>query len=431
VIPLTQRRLLVLDDDPTGTQLASDIPVLLSWDSAGLENFFSSPHRAAFVLTNTRAVDRDTAVSIVEEIRDRCEAIAARRGMSVGYVLRGDSTLRGHVVAEIEALATDHTIVVFCPAYVEAGRVTVAGRHELVAGASRVPMDQTEYARDATFGYSTSQLERFLADAGCTRPVLLASLADVRSESLFNLLGSAPPGAVVVPDALDAADIERIAAAVERLQKQGVPVLVRCAASLATRLAGSAPKPVDSLDIDRNQGGVLFVSGSHTSGATAQLDRLAQWIGPAAVVTMAEVFGPWRSDAVERHAARLARALDRDGWACVTTERQTDHVRSGLADGAVVMEALCSVVEAVADRCAAVVAKGGITSAEVAKSALRARSATVVGQLSTGVPVWSLSTPRGALPYVVCPGNIGDRELLVDVARKLGLPVDVEHGTQI
>jgi uncharacterized protein YgbK (DUF1537 family) len=74
-----------------------------------------------------------------------------------------------------------------------------------------------------------------------------------------------------------------------------------------------------------------------------------------------------------------------------------------------------------------VIAKGGITSHEVAERGLGALRATVLGQLQAGVPVWRLEGGPGlrytGMPYVVFPGNVGGPTSLLDAARALISPL--------
>ena len=67
------------------------------------------------------------------------------------------------------------------------------------------------------------------------------------------------------------------------------------------------------------------------------------------------------------------------------------------------------------------VAKGGITSSDVATKALGIRRADVLGQICPGIPVWRCG-PEGrfpGVPLVVFPGNVGDAETLKEAVRIL------------
>ena len=85
------------------------------------------------------------------------------------------------------------------------------------------------------------------------------------------------------------------------------------------------------------------------------------------------------------------------------------------------MGSLCRLIRALDVEPAFLVAKGGITSIELARSALGVRRAVVLGQIIPGVPVWKLGPQalRQGMPYVVYPGNVGDDDALLTVVRKL------------
>ena len=80
------------------------------------------------------------------------------------------------------------------------------------------------------------------------------------------------------------------------------------------------------------------------------------------------------------------------------------------------MRSLVASVRTVRHAVDVVIAKGGITSAEIARSAFEADVAQVLGQPAVGVALWQLSTPDGRLvPYVAVPGNVGEANLLADL----------------
>jgi uncharacterized protein YgbK (DUF1537 family) len=113
-------------------------------------------------------------------------------------------------------------------------------------------------------------------------------------------------------------------------------------------------------------------------------------------------------------AARLL--LDRYGVAVVCTERRRRTEHGALADGAAVMAGLMAVVRELAPGLDAMIAKGGVTSAEVATTGLGGSVARVAGQIEEGVSLWQVATDRGSrTPVAIVPGNIGDAGTLVRV----------------
>jgi uncharacterized protein YgbK (DUF1537 family) len=69
------------------------------------------------------------------------------------------------------------------------------------------------------------------------------------------------------------------------------------------------------------------------------------------------------------------------------------------------------------------IAKGGITSSDLARRGLGVTRARVLGQILPGVPVWELdaSAKFPGLPYIVFPGNVGDADALKNLVAKLSL----------
>jgi uncharacterized protein YgbK (DUF1537 family) len=67
------------------------------------------------------------------------------------------------------------------------------------------------------------------------------------------------------------------------------------------------------------------------------------------------------------------------------------------------------------------VAKGGITSSDLATEACEVERATVMGQILPGVPVWRCGPESRypGMPLVVFPGNVGAPEALTKVVAKL------------
>jgi len=278
---------VVLDDDPTGTQSATGVRVLLRWDADRLTAALREVD-AVYLQTNSRAVDASAAVALCERIRGEIDTAVDRLGEPVQVVLRGDSTLRGHVFAETDVFARDEPIL-FSPAFPAGGRVSVGGVHYVEVDGQRVPAHETEYAADPVFGFAHGDLVGYVRELG-DRDATTVSLADLRAgdgTAVADALRAAPAGTVVAPDAESDADIDLVHAGLRRFRSDGGRAVVRCAAPLAARCAGVAsagllPRPVTS------GGPVLVVCGSHTSGATAQLAELHRRHGTTALVVDTE-----------------------------------------------------------------------------------------------------------------------------------------------
>ncbi|ATG56305.1 hypothetical protein CFK41_17105 [Brachybacterium ginsengisoli] len=438
------RRLLILDDDPTGSQCVAGIDVAFDEDPSVPAEVLAEAGSACFVLTNTRALGEAEAVALNRRIVGGVlEAGVPVDGLHV--VSRSDSTLRGHVIAEPLAIADELAAhgrevdaILLCPAMLEAGRFTEGDIHYATVDGTAVEVARTDFARDATFGFTSSDLRDFLAErsggALAAEDVLSLSLTDIREggpERVREILGSARDRRWVVVNATEYSDMEVVAGVVAELEAAGRTLLTRCAPSFVRPLAGqSGAHVVGPADIPvpagRQEHGLVVV-GSHVGLTTTQL----QVVQERGALREIEIDVPSVLDERrEEHLAALAAAV-RDALTstdCVIyTSRElvrTQDPAESLAIARSVSDAVVEVVRRVRTaRPAWVVAKGGITSHEVAANGLGIRRARVEGQFWAGqVSLFSAQeAPEEVLgmPYVVFPGNVGGADALADVVDTL------------
>jgi uncharacterized protein YgbK (DUF1537 family) len=373
---------------------------------------------SVYVQTNSRALSQENAVCLVNKIKADGEAAAQQLGEDVRFVLRGDSTLRGHVFAESAVFVDKDAVMLFVPAFPEGGRTTRGGVHYVRIGDLDLPAHESEYAQDPVFSFSTGILRDYVAEKS-GRLGIPVPLGKVRAGELAHLLAEAPAGAVVLPDVVDAEDVSAIARAVDEVTAGGRRVVVRCAAPLAAELAGvpsSGLLPLPLLDGPKR---VLLVCGSHTLGAGAQLAPIAEaWGAPAVVDTAAALDAPIAAGLEAADAARVAFAGK--PVVLVATERDRAAEHNTLDHGERVMAALTTAVASLLPEVGVVVAKGGITSAEVARTGIGATSAFVLGQVLPGVSVWRMSARDGReVLFIVVPGNVGGPDTLTRVLAAL------------
>jgi len=411
---------VVLDDDPTGTQSASGVTVVLQLDPVLLEAALRNAE-SVYVLTNSRAINEEAARALVTRVRDLSLEIGARLGESVQFVLRGDSTLRGHVFAESEVFLDDDAVLLFVPAFPDGGRVTIGGVHYVTVDGRRVPASETEFAADPVFPFGTSVLVDYVAEKSGRAAVGLG-LAALRSGGLVPLLVGARSGSVVVPDVEDDDDIRSIARAVAEARGAGRTIVVRSASPLAAALAGVASAGLLATPLLEAPVPTLVVCGSHTAAATAQLGEIAvRHRGAVLVPTAAALDDPARAGAEAGRTA--ADRLASDGVAVISSERVRADEHNTLAHGGRVMAALTTAAEAALPSAGVVVVKGGITSADVARVGLGMTTAVVLGQVLPGVSVWRGTVRDGRqLLYVVVPGNVGGPDTLSRVLDALAVP---------
>ena len=155
----------VLDDDPTGTQAATDVGVVLDLDREAIREAFAASD-AVYLQTNSRALDEGTAVALAGELKSWLDELAAERGEEILVVLRGDSTLRGHVFPETDVFLTPDSLMVFLPAFPAGGRTTVDGVHYVEVDGERIPAAESEFAGDPVFGFRSSGLVDYVSEKG-------------------------------------------------------------------------------------------------------------------------------------------------------------------------------------------------------------------------------------------------------------------------
>lgn len=422
--------LFVIDDDPTGAQIQADVELLLGWSPEELTEAAAGGTRVVHLLTNSRALAEAEAYDVV---RSAAEAVrAAFPGAEV--VLRGDSTLRGHLLPEHRALCDAlhdgaQPPVLLVPALPSAGRVTIGGVHWLDGEPARTPVASTAFARDSVFAYTSERLVDWAAERshGHFAPARAQEigLAEVRGEggpaaiaaALHRVAASSEPG-VVVPDAEAEADLEVIAEGLRLARSAGTPVVVRCGPAFVGALAGTTAHT--SASLPRAGRGVLVVVGSHVATTTRQLAVLAERHGSAFVEVEPGALAGAAADASIRAAAAEAMArLAAGRLAVVATARATPRELLNLASGMRIAQGLAAILAQARSAADVVVSKGGITSAVNTAAGFGATRAHVVGPVAPGISLWQIPSAEGPRPLIVFPGNVGGDDALADLVDDL------------
>ncbi len=427
------RKLVVLDDDPTGTQTVHNVTVLTDASVKRLIAALRAPDPVVYVLTNTRSLPLAQAQALNREIAHHLQAARDTTGRKIAIVSRSDSTLRGHYPGETDALATalgdpfDATVIV--PFFVEGGRITAHDTHYVTEGDLLIPASETEYARDAVFGYRHANLRAWVSEKHGERMASAAvdsvSLDVIRRggpPAVLKQLAALNPGQVCVVNAVSYRDLEVVVAALMAAEAQGQRFLYRTAASFVRVRGGIAPQPLltpADLRSDPSPAGGLIIIGSHVSKTTQQMVALQALPGVTGFeVAVADLINPHRqTPTVQALTTRVERTLQAGEDALVYTSRAaltTFGDLTGLEIGRRVSRGLTAIVAGLVTRPAWVIAKGGITASDVATEALRIRRAEVMGQAIPGVPIWQTKEESRwpNLIYVVFPGNVGDSRAL-------------------
>ena len=434
-----RRKVVVLDDDPTGTQTIHGIPVLTGWSLETLRAEFTNDLPAFYILTNSRSFTLDMAQSVSAEVgRNLCLA-ANRTNRQFVVVSRSDSTLRGHFPGEVNALETalggqfDGWIIM--PFFPEGGRYTIKDIHYVAEGDRLVPAAETEFARDRVFGYQSSDLKKWVEEKTRgqipVKNVTSISIEDLRQrgpEHIALLLSQMKSGCVCIVNAVSYRDLEVFVAGLLEAEMHGKKFLYRTAASFVQVRSGLFPRPlleVPDLNLSDSGGGFIVV-GSYVPRTTQQVDSLLSQpdIRHFEINVEALVDEKCRQDEIERVAARVDQSLKKGRDTVVYTSRRLitgEDAQSSLAIGKSISQGLTAVLRKISASPRYILAKGGITASDVATEALNAKRAMVSGQILPGVPVWELGDESRypGMPYIVFPGNVGDSQALVQLVNRL------------
>jgi uncharacterized protein YgbK (DUF1537 family) len=425
-----RRALVVLDDDPTGTQTVRNVPVLTRWESSHLTRVLERGTDVIYVSTNLRALTQGEAARRMEEVLASITEARHQSRRDLDVISRSDSTLRGHFPLDCDAMARQLTAwgepvgpCLLVPAFPEGGRYTVYGTQWVAVDGEVVPAGETVYAHDATFGYRSSRLDAWVEEKTGGRvsatAVLLLDIDRIRrggptavAEFLIGASG------YVVVDAVSAHDLDVVSAGIDLVEARGIRVIARTAAGYVRARSGMSPPSLlrrEELPVTSRAG--LWVVGSHVKTTTEQLRVLTAAHPELAVVEVpSRILIDGDADVVQQVARVLSDTMARGLPAAVVTERTlvtSSDPEASLRLSRRISETLSAIVAHVTIRPGYVVSKGGITSWDVAVKGLSVTEAFVLGQVLPGVPVWVGRDGRWRdLAQIVFPGNVGDKDAL-------------------
>ncbi len=462
--PRAGLKIVVIDDDPTGSQTVHGCPLLLRWDAETLAAGLAHPSPLLFLLANTRALAPTAAA---ERVREICRALgpalaqAVAAGRIDGWIVvsRGDSTLRGHFPLEVDVISEelgpfDATLLV--PAFLEGGRTTVDGVHRLHGR----PVHESPFARDGLFAYTSSYLPVWVEEkSGGRIPAATVDRIGWREleaggPALLRHLARLECNVCVAVDGASAQQLAALAAAVRVLIAAGGPTpagdgrprrfLFQSAASLIQALASLPPQPLApaALAALRRRGddgplpGLVLV-GSHVPLADRQLERLLaepDCVGVKLEVTKVQrlLEGPepalLLASLEQAWGGRLAEVLAGGRTPVLYTSRgeaRCRHAGERRALGLALAGAMARLAAALAPALGYMISKGGITTHTLLSDGLALEQVELQGQLLPGLSLVLAATAsapgvhQGPLPVLTFPGNLGDEGTLWEAWRRM------------
>ncbi|WP_049894355.1 four-carbon acid sugar kinase family protein [Salinarchaeum sp. Harcht-Bsk1] len=307
---------LVVADDLTGANdtgaafAATGQETVIEIEGGGDGREDASDAAVRVVNTDSRYSDPATAA---ERVRS-----AVERAPDADVYKKVDSTLRGNLVAEIDAAmaASGADLAIVAPAFPATGRITVGGYHLV----EETPVAETAAGRDAK-GPTTSHVPTLLEAS--SYPVVHRSLDDlgesVALRASFEELAASGDGALVVADATTDEHLERVAdAAAAAREAAGIDVLFVGSGGLAAHVGSGGSSAV------------LGVVGSVAPETFEQLEAVPD---DQVVLLDSELVVTEPAAAVADAAEALGQRLDDDQPAVVTAATDREDVEATLAAG--------------------------------------------------------------------------------------------------
>lgn len=433
-------KIIILDDDPTGTQTARDLPVLTHWSIEALEDELLSPYPAFFILTNSRSLPPSQAVELAKEIGINIKNASKKSGVRAVIISRSDSTLRGHFPAEVdacaEALGKVDLPYLIIPFFLEGGRYTINDVHYVQEGDKLLPAAQTPFARDAAFGFTQSNLKKWVEEktSGKVREedVSSISIEDIRTggpNKVAQILDEIGAGKACIVNAVSYRDMEVVVSGLQMVEGRGKEFLYRTAASFVRTRTGlnqhGGLLSKDDLISDSQYGG-LFVIGSYVEKTSNQIQVLFEQtdIKPIQIEVEALLHSSTRDEEILNVTEAVTGVLLEGRDVALFTSRKLitgGDVAASLEIGQLVSDSIIRIIKGITVQPRYLVAKGGITSSDVATEGLGVRRAMVIGQAQPGVPAWRLGkeTRYPGMSYIIFPGNVGDNDALAKIQQNL------------
>ena len=405
-------RIVVLDDDPTGIQTVHDCLLITQWDEESVRLAFEDDVPFFYILTNTRAMTREEAAAVTKEAMEMVIKVNQDYGYRLIVISRSDSCLRGHFPLETDVIREcliSHGYSVapktpFCPAFIEAGRVTIDGAHYMKDGDMLIPVSETEFAHDNVFAYHTSILKDYIKEKGANPDDY--EIVNAQSyEELHQWWESSE-----YSDYSDYSEHSDYSA-----------IVIRSSSSLPKAIAGIPDIPL----LDRSilspltsYHSPLFIVGSHVKKTTRQLECLLSVEGTCGIELDVQRILDDSAALMTETQQIIQQVVDEHLTPVVYTSRQ--EIRLDDADqrqhlGQQVSDFLVDIVRQLSFTPSYLVAKGGITSHDILTHGLNIKSARVLGQIVNSVPCIMTK----AFPYIIFPGNVGNEESLKEVYLKL------------
>ncbi|MCC0717477.1 MULTISPECIES: four-carbon acid sugar kinase family protein [unclassified Clostridioides] len=441
------RKIIVLDDDPTGVQTVHDVSVYTDWDKSSIEQGFDEENSMFFILTNSRGFTVAQTTEVHKEISKNIVDISQKVNQDFIIISRSDSTMRGHYPLETNMLKNEVEKLsgklfdgeIIMPFFKEGGRFTIDNVHYVKEGEILVPAGMTEFAKDKSFGYKSSDIGEWCEEKTNgeykSSDMIYVSLEELRSlniDSITEKLKMAKNFNKIIVNAIDYVDVKVFTIAFIRAVNSGKEFIFRSAAAITKVLGGVSDKELltkEELVLKDNTNGGIILVGSHVNKTTQQLEELKNCKHHIEFIEFNQHL-VLQENGLKNEVKRVIQVVEEKitngKTVAVYTRRErfdldTNDKDKQLMVSVEISDAVTSIVGMLNVRPNFIIAKGGITSSDVGTKALKVKKATVMGQIKPGIPVWMTGEESKFpnMPYIIFPGNVGEVSTLREAVEVL------------
>ena len=438
-------KIIIIDDDPTGSQTVNDCNLILRWDYETLLKGLKDSSNLLFILANTRSLSKEDVKIRLKEICSALREIMNNSSFAEeDFVLisRGDSTLRGHNFVEpdiINELLGPFDATFYIPAFIEGNRTTVNGNHFV----DNIPINETIFSKDKIFGFNTSNIKELICeqsnyqlDFNNIENIFIKdfeALETNQPSKLFMQIEKLKNNKKVIVDIIDYSQLDKFSSIVRSLLKKK-KFLFRSAASFISSLSNVKRTQKDHIyfsqlrrknNSDKAMKGLIVV-GSYVELTTRQLNKVLEIslckpieINVFKLYEFFKIGDNLNLNSLKKLIMNAIRQnLIRESIPVLYTSRKTifptdknDLIQFQLFLSAFIAE----IVSAIKNEIGYLISKGGITTNTIISEGLEADSVYLEGQILPGISLvtFNLLKQKGKLPIVTFPGNIGNKMSLV------------------
>ena len=439
-------KIIIIDDDPTGSQTVNDCNLILRWDYETLFKGLKDCSNFLFILANTRALAEKDVKKRLDQICSSLNRVMNNSLFSEEdfvIISRGDSTLRGHNFIEpliINQLLGPFDATFYIPAFIECNRITVDGHHFV----DNVPVHKTIFAKDKIFGFNTSNIKELIYEQS-HRQININHIEHINIRD-FELLDQNQPSNLymyikqlennkrVIVDINDYSQLDNFSKIIKSLLKRK-KFLFRTAASFISSISNFEFNQKDSIyfsQLRRKNNNDQFMKGLIVVGSCVELTNLQ-----LNKVLEISVCKP-----IEINALKLYELFKfEDNCQKINSKKKLilNSIRFNLSQNFIpilytsreivsfknennlirfqhfLSVFISEIVAAIKNEIGYLISKGGITTNTILSHGLEADSVFLEGQILPGISLvtFDLLKQKGKLPIVTFPGNMGNHMSLV------------------